>query len=710
MLFRRFFLLSPLILSSAFAQTAVLTCATSAVPPTVRAEGITERTGDILLSCSGGQPNAQVAGNLIVSLNVNVTNHILSDGSLDVTLQVDNGAGTTSFPGRQFTTNAVAFNGVVFNASAQGKAEIRMVNLRGNASQLGFVGDRYVTATVSFTGAGIAVPNSAFIVAVPQRGLLASSNGRIICGPGGSPVPESLSVMDMVSYGTVFTTTRVTEGFASSFAPLADAASFRADSGVRIITRYTGFPAGARLFVPDVIAGSTADVPTSAGDMGYPAAGGTYTSGQSQLLLVRVTGADANGAGGRPAVQIPAGTTPFSTVGELPVAGGSAYAVYEVVDANPFRVESAQFPTFLGLAANPSLTAVETGFSINFAAVSNVITQSPTEWIPRFIQTTPPGDCSVLGDCNAGYFPRMQLDTTPIQMTAPAGQPATKYVPIRNIGSGVLRWTASVSYAQGAANWLRLDSAQGVNNSTLRMDAITTGLQPGTYQATLSIDGGPFAGVQTIPVTLVVTPAQNTVVQAAISGVSNAADSEQKTLVAGSFATIMGTRLTGNTLKVTFDGVPAAVTYASEKQLNVIVPAEMAGKQTASLVVSVDGTASAPVTVNLGIAAPAIFPGAVLNQDNTVNGASAPAATGSVVQVFATGLPAAGVITAKVHDVAIPVPVYGGAAPGMPGVQQVNIQIPGYLPTMQTYVYVCGGPSADKQECSPAQKIWIVQQ
>ncbi len=73
-------LLLPLALAAGVqAQNSVLTCATSAVPTNVRAEGISERTGDILLSCSGGQPAGQISGNIIVSLNVNVTNRILGE-------------------------------------------------------------------------------------------------------------------------------------------------------------------------------------------------------------------------------------------------------------------------------------------------------------------------------------------------------------------------------------------------------------------------------------------------------------------------------------------------------------------------------------------------------------------------------------------------------------------------------------------------------
>ena len=66
-------------------------CTPSAVPPIVRSEGITERTGDILLDCTRGTPGAIVKGNLTVFLNVSVTNKLLANNTTDVLLTVDTG-------------------------------------------------------------------------------------------------------------------------------------------------------------------------------------------------------------------------------------------------------------------------------------------------------------------------------------------------------------------------------------------------------------------------------------------------------------------------------------------------------------------------------------------------------------------------------------------------------------------------------------------
>src|SRR3954464_13047019 len=101
-------ILSLLFLSAAacFGQN-FFSCTAGANPPLVRAEGIAERTGDITLNCTGGQPNAVITGNLVFFLSVNITNHILPDGTADPILTV-NGA-PANVTGRVTANNALTF-------------------------------------------------------------------------------------------------------------------------------------------------------------------------------------------------------------------------------------------------------------------------------------------------------------------------------------------------------------------------------------------------------------------------------------------------------------------------------------------------------------------------------------------------------------------------------------------------------------------------
>jgi len=176
-----------------------------------------------------------------------------------------------------------------------------------------------------------------------------------------------------------------------------------------------------------------------------------------------------------------------------------------------------------------------------------------------------------------------------------------------------------------------------------------------------------------------------------VTSVVNAASLQPGPLVAGSLAAIFGSSLGGTHVSVTFDDAPAALLYAGASQINLQVPDSLAGKTSARMVVTVDGQSSAPQTVALAEVAPAIFNPGVLNQDNIINSASQPAALGSVIQIFCTGLVStgSGVISARLAGLDIAKPSYGGPAPGIPGLQQVNLVIPANLPPGAVQVEVC---------------------
>ena len=155
--------------------------------------------------------------------------------------------------------------------------------------------------------------------------------------------------------------------------------------------------------------------------------------------------------------------------------------------------------------------------------------------------------------------------------------------------------------------------------------------------------------------------------------------------------------------QVLFDDAPAPLTYVSDTQVNAIVPYALAGKSTTQLQVEYQGLRSKPVTLKVAEAAPALFtqsasgsgPGAILNQDYTLNSASNPAAKGSVVMLFATGegqtnppgvdgkitaepLPKPRLpVSVRIGGVDVQVPLYVGAAPGsVAGLVQVNVRVP----------------------------------
>jgi uncharacterized protein (TIGR03437 family) len=173
----------------------------------------------------------------------------------------------------------------------------------------------------------------------------------------------------------------------------------------------------------------------------------------------------------------------------------------------------------------------------------------------------------------------------------------------------------------------------------------------------------------------------------------------------GSMATLGGTQLSGKTVTVAFDGLSAQVLFVNDTQINLIVPAGLGAKTSAQVVVTVDGTPSAPLTASLTPFAPGIFANGVLNQDSSLNSSKQPAALGSIIQIYATGLSGTGVITAKIGTLAVAQPYYGGPAPGIPGMQQIDLILPSTLTGSTVNVSVCGGPSAAKVVCSPAVSV-----
>jgi uncharacterized protein (TIGR03437 family) len=97
--------------------------------------------------------------------------------------------------------------------------------------------------------------------------------------------------------------------------------------------------------------------------------------------------------------------------------------------------------------------------------------------------------------------------------------------------------------------------------------------------------------------------------------------------------------------QVFFNGNPAPLIYAANRQVNAIVPYEVAQAQTASVVVVYQGNPSAASQIAVSAVKPGIFTGsytgggqgAVLNQDYSPNGPANPAQRGQYVSIYATG-------------------------------------------------------------------------
>lgn len=170
--------------------------------------------------------------------------------------------------------------------------------------------------------------------------------------------------------------------------------------------------------------------------------------------------------------------------------------------------------------------------------------------------------------------------------------------------------------------------------------------------------------------------------------------------------------------QVVFNGTAAPLLFASASQINAVVPFSVTGP-TAQIQVLNQGQPMASTTVPIQPAAPALFalngsgggPGAILNQNGSVNSQSNPAARGSVVVLFGTGYghttPASvdGLLTTQPYPVpTLPVSVtidrlpaqvlYAGPAPGLvAGVMQINVVVPAdaYQTNLDQVVVSIGG-------------------
>lgn len=158
------------------------------------------------------------------------------------------------------------------------------------------------------------------------------------------------------------------------------------------------------------------------------------------------------------------------------------------------------------------------------------------------------------------------------------------------------------------------------------------------------------------------------------------------------------------TTTVLFNDKPAPLFYTGPNQINLQAPYSLAGTATAEVQVIRDGILRAKAAVSVTDAAPAIFTtsngsgqAAALNEDGSYNSTGAPAARGSVLMLFATGEGKTNPISVEgqVPGFPLPVPIlpvtvriggylgeviYAGAAPGFPGLMQINVRIPiGFL-------------------------------
>jgi hypothetical protein len=417
----------------------VVTCQATAVPPVVRAEGIAEIVGDIVLVCQNIPPGAglgdptrnRIVTNVSVSLNVNITNNInFGEGSTtsDAVLVINENNCTDPSPlgsvfgdcvtpdlrfqdpqlGTLAASNRLEWNEVDFpvpGGSASGVpvadcsaggvlfpgdpasgcfpfvTTLRITSMRANASQLGVPDtatfpSTQITAFVSITGpTTIPVTNNVLNVAVPILGL-------IVTGPG---AVTGLQCIDAAAIGSI----TLREGFATAFktlgVPTFVPGNTQWESGYYEPESNNGGGATqATRFILrffNIPQGVELVVPNYVSS----ATGSPLPSTSDNLELFLVPNAGADGAGGTASL----GTTSGSS--EITISGGFGQAVYEVHDSDPFLVESVVIPLGVAWEADTTndLPAIGSGqISVSFAPISTIAVASRPAPEPRFVDTS----------------------------------------------------------------------------------------------------------------------------------------------------------------------------------------------------------------------------------------------------------------------------------------------------------------------------------
>ncbi len=285
-------------------------------------------------------------------------------------------------------------------------------------------------------------------------------------------------------------------------------------------------------------------------------------------------------------------------------------------------------------------------------------------------------------------------------------------------------FTAAATVQNGPGNWLSVNPAAGTTRAGVTVCANAEGLDPGDYQGTVVLNAN--GAVQSVPVTLTATAPS----APAITRLVNAATFQEGAVAPGEIVTLGGTGLgpaclaglalqangrvatsLGGT-QVLFNGIAAPLVYAAANQVSAVVPYEIAGRSSTDIQVVMAGRSSNTVNAPVVAAAPGVFtadssgsgPAAALNQDNSVNSPSNPAAKGSAIVVYVTGEGQTDPdgVTGKVTEVSPTPPItpeprltvtatlagqpikveFAGQAPFfVSGVLQVNLRIPGDAPS-----------------------------
>lgn len=302
-------------------------------------------------------------------------------------------------------------------------------------------------------------------------------------------------------------------------------------------------------------------------------------------------------------------------------------------------------------------------------------------------------------------------------------QPSAQALDVTGTGGAV-----AISVSASSSGWLSVNPTSGSTPQGINVLVNPQGLAAQTYNGSISISApGVLASALSIPVSFTVTsppaPQPFLIVNNATGAAGAIAPGEELAIkgtalgpaipAAGVLYSVDSAGGVSSVLagvQVTFDNIPGTPIFVSADQIDVMVPYEINGRLSTTMVVLYNGVPSLPFQLSVAAAAPGLFTDnfsgtgqvAATNQNNSFNGTNgvgyAAAPRGTVVSLYGTGggqtspisttgsvtpIPsgASGLlyipnVTATVGGLPATVE-FAGAAPGdVTGVFQVNVLIP----------------------------------
>jgi hypothetical protein len=360
------------------------------IPPSIRAESLSERIGDLLFLCQvspGGTPPPLTAvADLTMTLNATVTSRLLdangrSEALLLATERLDNFnntltplvpvLGANAFTGRVIGPNVIRWSsipiGALYERGKQTRINpviaLRFTNVRVDGFSFLFSPDLTVDATLEIKSTTPVTFDDVFAtqpLAALTFAYLDYVNPPVQVGLGVYSTLVEFLELDNNAFRP-----RIAPGQENSHpetyyysesgfvdSRLGDARIGEASQGTRLTIRLENIPAGVQIQAPS----------------------------QSPNRAAKLISANASGAGG---TIVNSGF--LTTYHNLPVTGGVATATYEIFASDPFNIE--YYPIELGIFTSSGTTAFNIANSIttSFAPRSAAVTASTTAPIPRGI-------------------------------------------------------------------------------------------------------------------------------------------------------------------------------------------------------------------------------------------------------------------------------------------------------------------------------------